>query len=118
MIQVKKFTPWNLLQPGYTTIWPFLFYSDYPAEGLDLDHEKIHAKQQLCWLLIPYFLLYLFGPLPVFFNPFRFRWEYHAYKEGSMLTDYEIKEILSSSYYGWLPYWLHSWVLYLPPRRK
>src|SRR5580765_1384652 len=101
MIQVKKFGPWVEIQPGWTTIWPFIFYSDYPAEGLDLAHEKIHGKQQLCWLLVPYWILYVFGPLPIFFNPFRYRWEWEAYSKGSQLQDYEIKQILGSSYYGW-----------------
>lgn len=109
MWQFKKPFPWNKIQPGWTTTWPIIWYSDYPAEGLDLDHEMIHATQQKRLLVLPWWILYVFGPLPILFNPFRYRMEYQAYKYGSLMDDESIEEELGSSYYGWLSPTIHRW---------
>ena len=42
------------------TIYPFIFIK-YPKEETRqtlINHEKIHIKQQLKWLIIPFFLMY------------------------------------------------------------
>lgn len=99
------------------TVYPFILYPHHPCTGRLLDHEMIHARQQVCWLWFGFFLPYLLL-FPVWFNPFRFRWEYHAYKQGSKLSDEQIKKKLGSKDYGWLSWKANAWVLKIPPRRR
>jgi len=108
LIQVKKPWPWSYQQTD-VTVWPFLFYLDEPLEGSRLDHELIHAKQQVCWLWLPWFVLYILF-LPVGFNPFRYRWEFKAYRNGSGYGHSYIRWVLSTSTYGWLIPSLHRWL--------
>ncbi|GAL74904.1 hypothetical protein JCM19275_943 [Nonlabens ulvanivorans] len=43
-------------------IWPFLFVQDekFCKDNVFMNHERIHATQQLEMLLIPFFIWYLF----------------------------------------------------------
>lgn len=113
--QLRKPWPWRY-QRGWTTIWPVIWYSDRPASGSTLDHEEIHARQQLRWLVVPWLILYLFGPLPVLFNPFRYRAEWIACRKGSGLSESGTRRKLRSGFYGWLIPSLNEWALKLPPR--
>lgn len=56
MIIIKnKFIPFK----GYKaiTIWPFIFVKS-DLSNVDLNHEKIHGKQQLELLILPFYLIY------------------------------------------------------------
>ena len=64
-------------------------------------HESIHIKQQAQVGIIKFMLLY-FLCLPLFWNQWRWKWEYQAYKEGSRWEDTTIIETLRSWHYGWL----------------
>ena len=99
----------------FTTIWTTIYmprgWSTVPE---DIErHEKIHSEQQKSWTVfgLPlWLLLYLFA-LPVFFNPFRFRWEFQAYIEGSKVDQAEAFRLLSSKSYGWLWPPIHKWAI-------
>ena len=57
MIIIKnKFIPFK----GYKaiTIWPFIFTKE-DLNNVDLNHEKIHGRQQLELLIIPFYIIYL-----------------------------------------------------------
>lgn len=100
---------WKLTGPfasnNYTTIWDTIYYpkGDPPHEGV-IAHEEIHSIQQHSWglLALPLWIFCYLFVLPVFWNPFRFKWEYEAYKIGSGWSDSQIKFILRSGAYGWL----------------
>ena len=94
---------------GAITVFPFVFVSPEFAEDKEtLAHEAVHYRQQKKWCiyglgvgLIVWYLLYLLA-LPVGWNPFRYRWEYEAYKEGSKWTDEGIRDTLKEApYYLW-----------------
>ena len=56
MIVIKNdIIPFN----GYKamTVWPFIF-SRTELSNVDLNHEKIHGKQQLELLILPFYLIY------------------------------------------------------------
>ena len=40
------------------TLWPFIFARD-PLNKIDINHEKIHGKQQLELLIIFFYLIYV-----------------------------------------------------------
>jgi hypothetical protein len=58
MIVVSKF----LVPNGYKgmTIWPFIFVNSqkHKEDIVVMNHEKIHLKQQLELLIIPFYILY------------------------------------------------------------
>ncbi|MFD2542214.1 hypothetical protein ACFSSB_07785 [Lacinutrix gracilariae] len=60
MIFISKF----LVPKGYTgiTLFPFVFlkHSSLKQNKILLNHEKIHFKQQLELLVIPFYILYVF----------------------------------------------------------
>lgn len=93
---------WPFAHNNYTTIGDTIYYpkGHKPTETV-IDHEKIHAMQQkkegVLWFILKYLLF-----LPVFYNPFRYRMEYEAYKQAQGYSDEKIHSILSSYKYGWL----------------
>jgi hypothetical protein len=88
------------------TIYPLIF--NVSLSGWGLKHEKIHLEQQHKW----YSVLWYFGVLawlfcylmilPVGWNPFRYKWEYEAYKNGQGYSDMKIREVLKKEYFLWL----------------
>ena len=60
MIFISKY----LVPKGYTglTIFPFVFLksSRFKTDYVLINHEKIHLKQQLEMLLLPFYLVYMF----------------------------------------------------------
>ena len=49
------------------TIWPFILFSDEPSE-IDINHEKIHLKQQVELWLIGFYLWYGLEAFKGYFN--------------------------------------------------
>lgn len=97
---------WYLTFPfahkNYTTIGKTIYYpKDKKPSQRIIDHEYIHYLQQKKYGLLKFLFLYLFA-FPLFYNPWRYKWEYEAYKKGSHLNDETIRELLSSYKYGWL----------------
>lgn len=41
------------------TIWPFIFTREKELTNIDINHEKIHGKQQLELLIIIFYIWYL-----------------------------------------------------------
>lgn len=60
MIFISKY----LVPKGYTglTIFPFVIlkFSRFKTDNVLINHEKIHLRQQLEMLIIPFYLVYLF----------------------------------------------------------
>lgn len=86
-----------------TTIYPNIYLSKnfYNLSKLSqtkiIKHENIHLKQQKNHLL-KYLFLYIFV-FPLFYNPWRYKWEYEAYtKSGTSIE--QTKKYLSSWHYG------------------
>jgi len=88
------------------TFYPFIFIAPGYADTLTvLMHEQIHYNQQRQWAiyglgvgLIAWYLLYLLC-LPVWYNPFRRKWETEAYRKAQKYDDATIKIILTQAPY-------------------
>ena len=80
MILVSKF----IVPRGYVgiTIFPFVFlkYSALKANSTVLNHEKIHLRQQLEMLVVPFFVFYGFEFL---YKLMRYKNWYEAYRNLS-----------------------------------
>lgn len=64
-------------------------------------HENIHVEQIKREGLLKYYFLYLFC-LPLFYNPWRKKWELEAYINGSKITEQMALEKIRKVSYGWL----------------
>ncbi|MFN8287960.1 MAG: hypothetical protein U0V74_14480 [Chitinophagales bacterium] len=75
MIIVFRWVPYSAM-----AVWPFiLIKKDEMRQDVSLKyHEKIHHRQQLELLIIPFYLLYLFNYL---INLLKYRQHLKAYKE-------------------------------------
>lgn len=109
MIKEKKWYWWLTIfaNPSVTTtIYPHIYVSrgysslSKTSQKRILEHEKIHLKQQASIGLLKYLFLYSFC-FPLFYNPWRYRWEYEAYTQSGT-SKKKTQEYLSSSVYGWL----------------
>ena len=106
----KKSFWWNLTifanQKNNTTVGSTIYVeSDWDqldewTQNSIIKHEKTHVAQQKAFGFFRFIFLYLFC-LPFLYNPFRYKWEYEAYKNQG-LVDQEIQSILKSWQYGWL----------------
>ncbi len=75
MILVTRFVPYSAM-----AVYPFILVKKAEMkQNVELiHHEKIHHRQQLELLIVPFYLLYLFNYL---FNLLRYRNHYKAYRE-------------------------------------
>ncbi len=61
IIKIKKFSKWFRFDA--ITIWPFIFVRCGKEEDKALiAHEMAHAKDQVRWLVLPWFVLYFLSP--------------------------------------------------------
>lgn len=90
-----------------TTIWPFIFvHKGMQITDVDINHEKIHLKQQVELLVIPFYILY--------FSEYLIRLlicgnGYKAYKEISFEREaYEnqgnLNYIAKRNFWNWINY--------------
>jgi hypothetical protein len=66
-------------------------------------HERTHIAQQQANGVLKFMFLY-FLCLPLFWNPWRYKWEYEAYKNEG-INDFDedsVRRLLRSWRYGWL----------------
>lgn len=75
MILVTRFVPYSAM-----AVYPFILVKKEAMKqnAILIHHEKIHHRQQLELLIVPFFLLYLFNYL---YNLLRYRNHYKAYRE-------------------------------------
>ncbi|MFN8323923.1 MAG: hypothetical protein U0T74_14760 [Chitinophagales bacterium] len=75
MILVTRFVPYSAM-----ALYPFILVKreEMKQNVILIHHEKIHHRQQLELLIVPFYLLYLFNYL---FNLLRYRNHYKAYRE-------------------------------------
>ena len=66
-----------------------------------LRHELIHEQQQEDIGKWKFLFLYLFC-CPLFYNPWRYKWEMTAFIKGSYYSKSVAKSKLKSLTYGWL----------------
>ncbi|GAA3781638.1 hypothetical protein GCM10022271_12420 [Corallibacter vietnamensis] len=89
MILVSKY----IVPKGYVgiTIYPFVFlkYKALKKDAVLLNHEKIHLKQQLELLIIPFYLLYL---IEFFVRLVQYKNMYAAYKNISFEREAYVNE--------------------------
>ncbi|MBS3162500.1 hypothetical protein J4467_01120 [Candidatus Woesearchaeota archaeon] len=89
-----------------TTISPHIYLGKnyYDSNGLIrkriIKHEEIHLKQQKKVGVLKYLFLYVFV-FPLFWNKYRFDWEYEAYI-NSGTSKQKALEYLKKWNYGWL----------------
>jgi hypothetical protein len=75
MILTTRFVPYSAM-----AIYPFILVKrkEFSENAVLINHERIHHRQQLELLIIPFYLIYLLNYL---FNFIRYRNHYRAYKE-------------------------------------
>ena len=75
MILVTRFVPYSAM-----AVYPFILVKkeEMKRNVILIHHEKIHHRQQLELLIVPFYLLYLFNYL---YNLLRYRNQYKAYRE-------------------------------------
>ena len=109
MLKEKKWYWWLTIfaNPNVTTtIAPHMYLSkgfknlSSKGQAQILKHERIHLKQQEETGIIKYLFLYTFCFL-VFYNPWRYKWEYEAYTKSGT-SKKQTKKYLKSWHYGWL----------------
>lgn len=76
------------------TLWPFMFARD-PLNEIDINHEKIHGKQQLELLIIFFYLIYII------------EWIFKGYRNISFEREAYINErnldyLKSRKHFAWL----------------
>ena len=101
------------------SIFPFSFIKKSHKDNSEyveriLVHERIHFHQQRKWVLIgglvgflSWYFAYVFL-LPAVYNPFRWKWEYLAFRDGDKYEHDHIVKVLSSGTYGFLKERLHK----------
>lgn len=94
-----------LVPKGYTglTVFPFVFLknSRFKTDYVLINHEKIHLKQQLEMLLIPFYLVYGFEFL---FRLFQYKNWNSAYRNISFEREAYANE-LNLDYLKQRPFW-------------
>lgn len=90
----------------HTTIYPHIYvipgFNSWPNKLKEriLLHEKIHLEQQKEVGFWKYLFLYIFV-LPLFWNPWRYKWEIEAYVKSGHSHE-KAREFLRKWNYGWL----------------
>jgi hypothetical protein len=101
MIEFKVHKLWPWMPMAGITFGKHIFLKDV-KDKLTLEHELVHSRQQaeFGWW---FWFSYIFFPLPLFWNPWRMKWEAEAYavqvRAGCKLD--EISKIMTGMTYGW-----------------
>jgi hypothetical protein len=89
-------------------LFPFMLFKDPRQKGniLLINHEKIHFRQQIELLIIPFYVLYLFHYL---LNLIRFRNRSKAYfnicfEKEAYANDENLNYLQQRGLYSWLKY--------------
>lgn len=56
LIRTRRFPPRSY---SAITLFPFVFYNDDTLPDRTLRHETVHLYQQICLLVVPFYVLYL-----------------------------------------------------------
>lgn len=75
MILVTRFVPYSAM-----AVWPFILIKnkEMKQDTVLINHERIHHRQQLEMLIIPFYLVYFINYL---YNLIKYRTHYKAYRE-------------------------------------
>jgi hypothetical protein len=101
---VEKSWIWKLTGPFAARNLTTIGHTIYHPKGEDvtpeeLAHEMIHVRQQEEVGIVKFLFLYMLC-LPLFWNPWRTKWELEAYTKGSGLTAAQAHRLLESWAYG------------------
>lgn len=87
-------------------IFPFILLKSerYKADKEIINHERIHLRQQLELLIIPFYLLYLINYL---INLFRFKNHHAAYRniifeKESYQNERNLNYLKKGNWFGWV----------------
>lgn len=89
-------------------IYPFMFFksADLKSDQLIINHEKIHFKQQIELLILPFYLLYL---LNYCVNLLRYRdrrksYLYICFEKEAYAHDHNLNYLKGRRLYSWIKY--------------
>jgi len=107
MILISKY----IVPRGYTglAVFPFVFlkYHELKRDKVLINHEKIHLKQQLELLIIPFYIIYL---CEFIFRLLQYRHWKHAYRNISFereayKNEKDLNYLKSRSFWEFLNYY-------------
>jgi len=89
-------------------LFPFMLFKDerHKHEIFLINHEKIHFRQQIELLILPFYILYLFSYL---INLIRFRNHHHAYfnicfEKEAYANDQNLSYLQKRALYAWIKF--------------
>ncbi|WP_208646877.1 hypothetical protein [Pedobacter jejuensis] len=89
-------------------IFPFILLKnkDYKGDAQIINHERIHLRQQLELLILPFYILYFFN---YFFNLIKYKNHYLAYRkiifeQEAYDNENDLNYLKSGSWFRWLSY--------------
>ena len=99
---------WPALPATAMALFPFMIFKDAAQKDnvLLINHEKIHFRQQLELLILPFYILYLLNYL---FNLLRFRNHAKAYfqisfEKEAYANDHNLSYLKERKSYSWLKF--------------
>lgn len=99
---------WPALPANAMALFPFMIFKDAAQKDntLLINHEKIHFKQQLELLILPFYILYLLNYLV---NLVRFRNHSKAYfqisfEKEAYANDHNLSYLKERKLYSWLKF--------------
>jgi hypothetical protein len=101
----------SLIAGKYTSamvLWPFILVQNHEVKSckVTMHHERIHVKQQLELLVIPFYILYVFF---YFINRFKGMESYTAYREipferEAYMEESNLDYIKNRKLWAWVKY--------------
>lgn len=99
---------WSALPASAMALYPFMIFKDAAQKDntLLINHEKIHFRQQLELLILPFYILYLSNYL---INLVRFRNHSKAYfqisfEKEAYANDHNLSYLKERKPYSWLKF--------------
>ena len=90
------------------TIWPFIFYRDKEDKNnkVFLNHERIHIKQQIEMLIIPFFICYLYFYIVNRIKGMNFNEAYrnNPFEIEAYVNEDTVKYRSKRKFYAWIKY--------------
>ncbi len=106
MILISKY----LVPKGYTglTVFPFVFLKNkcFKTDYVLINHEKIHLRQQLEMLIIPFYIFYIFEFLFRLFQHKRWHLAYKniSFEREAYNNELDLDYLKQRSFWGFLKY--------------
>lgn len=100
----------KLIKKGYNgfAFWPFIFLrEDLMNEDRIIRHEKIHIRQQLEMLVIPFYVVYFLSYFVNFFRYGRMRKAYYniPFEKEAYANENDLGYLKWRRTWAWFRYW-------------